>query len=167
MVVYDLICSRGHRFEGWFAGLDDLEEQLGKRRIACPVCGDEAVNRRPSTFGVVKSGRTEAPAPPAEGNGGGGGVEAAGSGAAGGGAAEGPLAFFQRWREFSAHLEKEFDDVGSRFAEEALKMHYGVTSRRNIRGMSTDSQEEMLRKEGVDFLKVPLLVKKQSSHQDN
>jgi hypothetical protein len=158
MVVYDLICSRGHRFEGWFAGLDDLEKQLGKRLVACPVCGDEAVNRRPSTFGVVKSGRAEAPAPPAEGNGG---------GTAEGGAAEGPLAFFQRWREFSAHLEKEFDDVGSKFAEEALKMHYGVTDRRNIRGMSTDRQEEMLRKEGVDFLKVPLLVRKQSSHQDN
>lgn len=150
MVVYDLICSQGHRFEGWFTGLDDLEDQLGARLIACPVCGDEAISRRPSTFGVVKSGRVEAPAPaPAEAG------------------AENPLEFVRRWREFSARMEKEFDDVGPKFAEEALKMHYGVADRRNIRGLSTDTQEEMLRKEGVDFFKIPLLTRKQPPTQDN
>ena len=145
MVVYDLICARGHRFEGWFDNLQDLSAQLAGHLLACPVCGDGRVSRRPSTFGLVKSGRTEEK--PAEGP---------------------PLAplpaealeMFQRLAEFSQHLEKEFDDVGHGFADEALKMHYGITKRRGIRGLSTEAQEELLRKEGIEFFKVPILTRK-------
>ncbi|MDR2935636.1 MAG: DUF1178 family protein [Candidatus Adiutrix sp.] len=145
MVVYDLICARGHRFEGWFDNLNDLSAQLAARILVCPVCGDGKVSRRPSTFGLVKAGRTgekpaeNPPAPPVQAT---------------------TLEMFQRWAEFSRHLEREFDDVGHGFADEALKMHYGVTKRRGIRGLSTEAQEEMLRKEGIEFFKVPLLARK-------
>jgi hypothetical protein len=46
--------------------------------------------------------------------------------------------------------------VGSEFAKEALKIHYGVSAPRNIRGSSTPQEEETLRQEGVAFLKVPV-----------
>jgi Uncharacterized protein conserved in bacteria len=147
MVVYDLICSQGHRFEGWFADLEDLEEQLASSLLVCPVCGDLAISRRPSTFGLVKSGRVEPenPAPvPAQG-----GVPV--------------KELMRQWEELSRRLETEYDNVGSNFADEALKMHYGVIERRNIRGMSTDSQENLLRKEGVEFHKVPMLTRKNRS----
>jgi len=143
MVVYDLICARGHRFEGWFDNLKDLSSQLSAHILVCPICGDGQVSRRPSTFGVVKSGRTEekpAENPPS--------------------LQDSALEMFQRWAEFSQRLEREFDDVGQGFAEEALKMHYGVSKRRGIRGLSTEAQEEMLRKEGIEFFKVPLLARK-------
>lgn len=147
MVVYDLICSKGHRFEGWFSDLEDLEGQLSANLLVCPVCGDLAVSRRPSTFGVVKSGRPENENPaPAEAQ---GGV---------------PMReLIRQWENLSRRLEKEYDDVGSNFADEALKMHYGVAERRNIRGMSTENQEALLRKEGVEFHKVPMLTRKNSS----
>ncbi len=154
MVVYDLICSRGHRFEGWFSNLEDLEDQLGRKLIACPVCGDENPSRLPSTFGLVKSGRPNLPEPvPPQ--------------AAGELTVEAAREFFKRWQDFSEQLEREYDDVGPRFTEEALKMHYGVADRRNIRGLSTATQEEMLRKEGVDFLKFPLLARKTPPSSDN
>ncbi|MDR2301903.1 MAG: DUF1178 family protein, partial [Deltaproteobacteria bacterium] len=60
-------------------------------------------------------------------------------------------------------LETEFVDVGSKFTEEALKIHYGVSPKRNIRGMSTEDQEQTLKKEGVEFFKVPMLVRKSSA----
>jgi hypothetical protein len=145
MVVYDLICARGHRFEGWFDSLKDLSSQLAARILVCPVCGEGRVSRRPSTFGLVRTGRTEEkPAensPPRS-------LQAS------------ALEMFRRWSEFSQRLEREFDDVGHGFADEALKMHYGVAKRRGIRGLSTESQEEMLRKEGIEFFKVPLLARK-------
>lgn len=152
MLVYDLICSRGHRFEGWFQGLDDLESQLASRMLTCPVCNDESISRLPSTFGLVKSGRSEAEEPKAEQQ------------------PAAPMAQLQdiirRWSEISSRLEKEFDDVGSDFADEALKMHYGVTSRRNIRGLSTETQEETLRREGVEFFKVPMFRKNPHSTEN-
>jgi len=145
MVVYDLICAQGHNFEGWFDNLQDLSAQLAGHLLICPVCGDGQVSRRPSTFGLVKSGRAEEK--PAENP----TSEPIPTGA---------LEMFQKWAEFSQRLEREFDDVGHGFADEALKMHYGVARRRGIRGLSTEAQEEVLRKEGIEFFKVPMLARK-------
>lgn len=148
MVVYDLICSQGHQFEGWFADLEDLKRQLAAGDLTCPVCGDPAVNRRPSTFGLIKSNRLEKESPA---------LPEAGS-------RQIPVKeLIRHWEEVSRRLENEYDDVGANFSEEALKMHYGVIDRRNIRGMSTESQESLLRKEGVEFYKVPMLTRKNDS----
>ena len=152
MLIYDLICARGHRFEGWFSDLEDLEKQLTGKILLCPVCGDENISRRPSTFGLLRSARPEpesAPSPPEQPG------------------AEQFQEMIRRWAELSNRLERDFDDVGPNFADEALKMHYGVADRRNIRGMSTEAQEETLKKEGVDFFKMPLLSRKSSSSSNN
>lgn len=154
MIVYDLICSLGHRFEGWFANLEDLERQLSDKLLTCPVCGDEKLNRSPSTFGVVRySGQDPAAAdhagrPPVSGR-------------------PDLQEIFKQLAEISGRLERDYDDVGSRFADEALKMHYGATDRRNIRGLSTEAQEEMLKKEGVEFYKLPMLARKNSTSTGN
>jgi len=54
------------------------------------------------------------------------------------------------------YVEKNFDNVGCEFASEALKMHYGVKEPRNIRGTSTEKEEKTLKKEGIQFLKIPV-----------
>ena len=155
MVIFDLICSQGHRFEGWFENLQELEVQLEQRLISCPACEDSDVQRLPSTFGIVKkSSSPETPQPkptlpkikdgskvsPGE-----------------------VLEVLDKWRKLSEKVEKEFDDVGSHFSEEALKIHYGSTKKRNIRGQSTEDQEKMLREEGVTFFKLPMLTRKNST----
>jgi len=53
-------------------------------------------------------------------------------------------------------VEKHFQNVGSDFAKVALRMHYGVEEPRNIRGTTTEAEEQMLRDEGVKFFKVAL-----------
>ena len=55
-----------------------------------------------------------------------------------------------------AFVETNFDNVGTNFAKEALKIHYGAAEPRNIRGTSTDEEEKVLKKEGVDFIKFPV-----------
>jgi hypothetical protein len=37
-----------------------------------------------------------------------------------------------------------------------LKVHYGQAEERNIRGVTTESEEDMLKKEGVPFVKIPM-----------
>ena len=49
-----------------------------------------------------------------------------------------------------------FEDVGTDFAKEALKMHYQVSEQRNIRGVSTAQEEEVLKQEGIEFFKLPV-----------
>ncbi|MGD9072079.1 MAG: DUF1178 family protein, partial [Desulfobacterales bacterium] len=42
------------------------------------------------------------------------------------------------------------------FTKEALKMHYGVTEQRNIRGTSSPEEEKILKEEGIEFIKIPI-----------
>jgi len=53
-------------------------------------------------------------------------------------------------------VQKNFDDVGCNFAQEALKIHYGAVEPRNIRGVSTKEEEKTLKEEGIEFFKVPM-----------
>lgn len=128
MVVYDLQCAQGHAFEGWFEGQDDLERQLRGRLITCPVCGLSKVKRVPSGFGIARR-RSDSEQ-------------------------DHEMAARLLGSALQRYLRENFDDVGSGFAKEALKIHYGVSEARNIRGVSTPQEEEVLKSEGVSFFKV-------------
>lgn len=127
MIVYDLKCANGHRFEGWFDDSRAFDEQQTRQLVVCPICSDPNVSRMPSTF-AIKSPKAR------------------------NGSIPDPVAAAKQFCDFVA---TNFEDVGSEFAKEALKIHYGVTEPRNIRGVSTDVEEKTLREEGVSFFKFP------------
>jgi len=131
MIVYDIRCENGHVFEGWFDDRESFEEQKNNSRIDCPICGTVRVDVAPSTFGI--GGRARKQETDHEGM--------------------NPENFFKQMTEF---LEKNFEDVGPQFAEEALKIHYGETEERSIRGTTTPHEEQELQEEGVTFMKVPM-----------
>ncbi len=130
MIVYDLQCEAGHRFEGWFDDGDAYEAQRKSNLIACPVCSDVNVSKLPSTF-AIKGGSSQSRNTEAQ------------------------VDLDMIKRSVSDYLANNFDDVGCGFATEALKIHYGVSDRKNIRGTSTKEEEKLLEKEGVPFFKVP------------
>jgi hypothetical protein len=131
MIAYDLQCTNGHCFEGWFEDVNAYEDQEAKGLIACPVCNVASVTRVPSTFGI-KSSQTAKKISVHQSE------------------------LTELSQKIFDYVEKNFDDVGSGFAKEALKMHYGVSEARNIRGVSTKEEEETLQEEGVQFFKFPL-----------
>jgi hypothetical protein len=45
MIVFDLSCGHGHRFEAWFNSSAGYADQRARGLIACPVCGDTAVDK--------------------------------------------------------------------------------------------------------------------------
>ena len=55
------------------------------------------------------------------------------------------------------YVEKHFEDVGLDFTKEALKIHYGESKQRNIRGTATAEQETLLKEEGIQILKIPII----------
>ncbi len=77
------------------------------------------------------------------------------------------LVMAKAMQEMSQLIESKFDDVGTDFTKEALKMHYGVTDARNIRGSSSPEEEKTLQKEGVDFFKFPVLQPTEPDTDDN
>ena len=133
MIIYEIICENGHPFEGWFKDNDAFQEQLEKRLIQCPVCLSFEITQRLSTGGFVK----ERQAPET--------TEIT------------PAQYAQAMLALQEYVKTNFEDVGAKFAETALKIHYGAEDPKNIRGTTTEDQEEMLKEEGVAFCKVPLL----------
>jgi hypothetical protein len=137
MIAYDLQCADGHTFEGWFEDRKAYLNQQKKGLIACPVCNDTSVDIIPSTF-AIKSSPSSKPVP------------------------QRPPAEKDDLHEISKQaldfVEKNFDDVGCDFAKEALKIHYGASEPRNIRGVSTEAEEKTLEDEGIQFFKIPVPV---------
>jgi hypothetical protein len=58
--------------------------------------------------------------------------------------------------EVSREILANTDDVGTQFAEEARKIHYGEIPERGIRGQASPSETESLIEEGIAVL--PLLL---------
>ena len=131
MIVFDMECSQGHIFEGWFESPESFEDQNTKNLINCPYCEDTDIRRVLSPVAVKKSG-TETQAVPA------------------------PIDYRKLAKEVINYINKNSEDVGSKFAAEALKIHYGVGEKRNIRGTATLDEEKTLKEEGIDFFKFPL-----------
>jgi len=133
MVVYNLQCSAGHAFEGWFRGSDDYDAQHARGLLSCPVCQTAEVRRRPT---AARIGRGLELSPPAEAP----AREATAP-------TPPPVAMARALREF---VERHFEDVGSRFASEARRIHYGDAEERNIRGAASVDEVRELHDEGID-----------------
>ena len=52
MVIYDLICKKEHRFEGWFQSAEGYEEQIANKQVSCPVCGSTKVVKLPHACAI-------------------------------------------------------------------------------------------------------------------
>jgi hypothetical protein len=135
MKVIDLRCCSGHRFEGWFASDEDFLEQNGRSLIECPLCADKVIVRLPSAPRLNLSGARE-PTPPA--------------------AADPAAALQSRWMQVVRHVIENTEDVGTRFADEARRIHYGETAQRGIRGQASAEEREALHDEGIEVLPLPI-----------
>jgi len=132
VIIYDLRCEQGHKFEGWFQNRLAFEKQREDKLISCPVCGSTETEIVPSSLTVVgKEDRGEKKK-------------------------EIEITPMQALKMLYDYVEKNFQDVGDKFAEVAIRMHYGEEEERNIRGTTTKEEEEELRAEGVVFFKIPV-----------
>ncbi|OGP51060.1 MAG: hypothetical protein A2Y79_00480 [Deltaproteobacteria bacterium RBG_13_43_22] len=130
MMVLDLRCANDHFFEGWFSNTETFYQQKRNGEIRCPVCDDNQVNQVLSPVAIKRSSRLSNENE----------------------AVDSPT---KQLRHFYKYIEENFEEVGTEFAKEALKIHYGVADKRNIRGTSTADEEKVLKEEGVEFHKIP------------
>jgi len=135
MIVFDLQCTQGHGFEGWFASGEAFERQLASDLVHCPVCDVASVTRVPSARVSVPKGEPSAPSAP---------ESIAGL----------PPELLKKLREAVRGTE----NVGRRFPEEARKIHYEEVPHRAIRGVATSDEAKALADEGVDFAPIPPIL---------
>lgn len=179
MLVVDLACPQGHRFEGWFASADDLASQQARGLVSCPVCGDLHVQRLPSAPHLNVSHREERALEPnrthpaqAEGQASSRTVNdmsqlaqvaqghrpASGQGEPHGVQADDAQALQALYWSAVRHVLQHTEDVGERFASDARAMHHGELPPKPIRGQLDAQEREALKDEGIEV--VTLVVPK-------
>ncbi|MBX9813597.1 MAG: DUF1178 family protein [Sphingomonas sp.] len=147
MIVFDLCCAEGHKFEAWFASSAAYESQRAEGLINCPCCGcahvtkavmapNIAVRRAPPPEAhAVTPSTAPAPseAPPAE-------------------------ALLRALAEAQARLLEKSHWVGRDFADRARAMHLGDEPPAAIHGEASLAEARALVDEGVPILPLPLPV---------
>ncbi len=132
MIVYDVKCPDGHRFEAWFPDSAGFEKQRKAGTVACPDCGSTEVEKALMAPNVAakKGNQPEA----------------------GSTKAKQALMMMSKFREM---VEKHCDYVGPDFAEEARKIHYSEVDQHNIYGEATAEDSQSLRDDGIEFAELP------------
>lgn len=132
MIVFDLICDEEHQFEGWFRNSEEFEDQVETGLLTCPICGSEHVTKMLSpsrlNFGKMEKQAMDLMSIQSDAQ--------------------------QLLARINKYVNTHFEDVGSEFAEEARKIHYGDTDERNIRGTTTLDEAHDLYEEGIEIFPI-------------
>ena len=148
MIAFDLNCSNGHRFEGWFASSEDYSKQQSAGLLACPICDDMTVQKALSVPHVPKKGNQRSVAVPAAPT---AAVEPSKADALPPAVVE----FVQKLAVAQTEMLKQSQWVGGQFAETARAIHYGEEADRIIHGETSADEAKALMEEGVQV--APLL----------
>lgn len=136
MIVFDLRCGAGHIFEAWFASSAAYDDQRDKATIACPLCGDVAIDKAVMAPAISAKGNRQAPDPS-------------------------PKAMKQalkRLAELQAKALEGSQWVGGTFATRARAMHAGDEPTAAIHGQASAAEVTAMIDEGVAIAPLPLPV---------
>jgi len=146
MIVFDLLCASGHRFEGWFGSAADFTSQRERGLLSCPTCGSVKVQRVPSATRANLGAEPPKPAakpgqpaktPDMEG--------------------KDPFAIAQMlYSKMLDDLLTKTEDVGNKFPEKARDIFYKRDEARAIRGQATEKEHDELVAEGIPVARIPI-----------
>ncbi|MFL0356541.1 DUF1178 family protein [Erythrobacter sp. GH1-10] len=149
MIVFDLHCDGGHRFEGWFGSSSDYEDQQARGLVSCPECGSDVVDKAPMAPAVPAKGNTQNQSPVAK-------------------SSSQPVSntpmtaeVKQAMQALAKAQEKALKNstwVGDKFAEQSREMHYGERDEAPIHGQATLEEAKSLVDEGVPVAPLPFPV---------
>jgi hypothetical protein len=134
MIVYDLRCDAGHRFEGWFDSSADYARQHEGGLVECPECGSAAVGKAPMAPAVPRKGNTHGETKEA---------------VAGGALPPEAVAALHKIAELQAEALKSSTWVGGAFAERSRAIHYGEREPEAIHGQASPDEARELVEEGI------------------
>jgi hypothetical protein len=141
VIRYDLMCSKGHEFDGWFSDSLAYDTQAKRGLISCTVCGVNRIQKQIMAPGIPAKGNrksdkqamTAGPADPRA------------------------VAMMQMMRDYRKHVTANSENVGDKFAEEARKIHFKEVKERPIYGEATSDDAKALVEEGIEVHPIPRL----------
>ena len=145
MIKFALLCARGHEFQSWFQSSEAFDKQVKSGLVLCPLCQVTEVTKAIMAPAIASGGEAMRAKIPAQSQ------------------SQTKVALLDRHdrksramiNAFRKRLLEQADDVGTRFAEEARKIHEGLVPERPIYGQASMGDARALIEEGVPVLPVP------------
>lgn len=160
MIRYALACDRGHEFDSWFPSASSFDAQVDKGLVECPACASKTIRKQLMAPSVRTAAPASLPSPASDPN---APPPAPASEPAAPPAASQPVALLSErdqamramLRAVRDHVTKNADYVGTGFADEARRMHYGETEHRSIYGEANALDAKALLDEGIEVHALP------------
>ena len=136
MILFDLDCENKHQFEAWFPSSIQYDEQRKKKLINCPFCNSSNIKKAlmAPNLNVISKGKDSKDVILQNKN---------------------KKSLEVNIKKIKKLIEKNTEDVGKNFAEEARKIHYGEKDSRSIRGETTKKEAKDLLEEGIPCVGMP------------
>lgn len=142
MIRYDLICDKGHAFDGWFRDSAAFDQQIKRHVVSCTHCGSEVVTKQLMAPGIPTRSNRKPDVPQKM---------------LAGAVDPRTEMMMKMMREVRKNVEANAEYVGDRFADEARKIHYAESEKRGIYGEAKPEDAQALIEEGIEVHPLPRL----------
>ena len=131
MIKYNLKCEKDHNFDAWYSDSSNFEQQNKKNLILCPKCSSTKIEKNIMAPNIGSKKQSYTNALKTEKN-----IE-------------------KIIKNVRKHVEKNYEYVGNKFADEARAIHYGEKEEREIYGETSVEEAVDLIEEGVNVTPLP------------
>ena len=135
MIKYNLICGCKKKFESWFLNSSEYEMLKKKKLINCIYCNSTKIQKTIMAPNLSVRSNKNIKRNKLEKN------------------------IKKQLVEFKKYIEKNYEDVGSNFPQEARSIHYDNKNSKAIYGKANPEETEELLDEGIDVTTIPWIKK--------
>ena len=135
MIKYNLVCKCKKTFESWFLNSAEYETLKKKKLINCIYCNSNKIEKTIMAPNLSVRSNKKSKKNKLEKN------------------------IKKQLVEFKKYIEKNYEDVGSNFAQEARSIHYDNKNSKGIYGKSTAEETDELLDEGIEVTTIPWIKK--------
>ena len=133
MIKYNLICECGKTFESWFANSSEFDSLFKKKIIKCIYCESSAVKKTVMAPRLARKSNQILKKDKLQRN------------------------IKKQLVNFKKYIEKNCEDVGEKFPQEARNIYYDKKKSKGIYGKATPEETSELVEEGIDIYTLPWL----------
>jgi hypothetical protein len=131
MIKFNLICKCGKTFESWFASSKDFASLSKKKIVKCINCNSTSVKKSIMSPNLVTKSNKKTDVQ------------------------DSAKKIKKELLKFKKYIEKNCENVGDNFAQEARNIHYDNKKSKSIYGRATAEEANELQDEGIDIATIP------------
>ena len=133
MIKYNLICKCGNSFESWFANSTEFDSLFKKKMVKCIYCESSSVKKTLMAPSLKRKSNQILKKSKLQRD------------------------IKKELSNFKKYIEKNCENVGEKFPQEARSIHYDKKTSKGIYGKATPEETKELIEEGIDVCTVPWL----------